>query len=101
MYTPATEISLKDFQKKAIEEGCAVSKNQKGEFIGEQGANNYPHIHVWQDGTIALSVGQTKNQKIGKDEVINIADLTFAYERFTVPDGSLKKTIEWVMSSAS
>jgi hypothetical protein len=102
--TPSKTISLEDFADQAKEEGCIIVNNDKGTFIGEPGTSTglaYPHVHVWTNGTIALSVGASKNQKIGKNEVIDISELNFAYGRFSVPTGKLNNTIRWVLSSAS
>lgn len=95
-------ISLADFISKAKEEDCEVVKNGKGSFIGNFPATNYPHIHVWEDGTIALSAGSGKNEKIGKDGEIDIDKLEEAIDRFgrNVIDG-LEETISWVIRSDS
>jgi hypothetical protein len=58
-------------------------------------------VHVWENGQIALSVGSRVNKKIGNDEEIDIEDLRFAFNRFTLADSPLKETIQWVLSSAS
>jgi|GEM_PF-7015580 len=103
-YTPDKSISLDDFIAKAQDEGCVITKSKKETFIGDPpSATNYPHVHVWLDGTIALSVGKSKNQKIGRDEVIEIDALASAFSRFgkNMSDGPLKKTIQWVLASAS
>lgn len=95
-------ISLEDFIDKAKEEGCDVVKNGKDYFIGSWPATNYPHIHVWRDGTIALSAGSSQNGKIGKDDEIDIDELIYQYDRYGRNlTGGLEETISWVMRSDS
>jgi hypothetical protein len=97
-----TKISLRDFEDAAKENGCTVAKSGKEKFIGANGASTYPHIHVWRDGTIALSMASARNTKIGENEEINIDDLSFANDRCGwVLQCSLKETIDWVLRSAS
>jgi hypothetical protein len=101
---PDKEISLEDFQEKAEAEGCVVIKNAKQIYIGEPGTTTglaYPHIHVWKDGTIALSIASGINTKVGKNGVISINDLSVAAGRYTLPAGRLRNTIGWVLASAS
>jgi hypothetical protein len=95
-------ISLKDFADAATENGCSVQKSGKEKFIGPNGADTYPHIHVWRDGTIALSMASARNTKIGDNEEIDIQKLNEAHERCNwVQHCGLKETIEWVLRSAS
>jgi hypothetical protein len=95
-------ISLTDFISKAKEEGCEVIKKNKESFIGNPPATNYPHIHVWRDGTIALSAGSKQNGKIGRDEEIDIDELMIQNDRYgRNVTGGLKETISWVMRSDS
>lgn len=102
MYAPSVEVDLKDLVIKLTEEGGAVSKEGKDVFIGNASPTNYPHIHVWRNGTIALSKSHAINGKIGQDGVVNIDALKIAKERFGAHlDGPLKNTIDWVLSSAS
>ena len=100
---PDRAISLEDFIERAKEEGCIVVENNKGVFIGEPGTTtglSYPHIHVWLDGNIALSVAAGRNTKVGKDESILVDELCFASMRFALGAGHLANTIRWVLASA-
>lgn len=95
-------ISLADFISKAEEEDCEVVKSGKGSLIGNFPATNYPHIHVWDNGTIALSAGSSRNEKIGKDEEIDIDKLSEAFQRYgRNVVGGLEETISWVIRSDS
>lgn len=101
---PETSISLSDFEAHATNNGCLVATPGGEKFIGDPpSATNYPHVHVWRDDTIALSIASGVNQKIGKDDVILIAELQFAFSRYgaRMPNGPLKETIKWVLASAS
>ena len=101
---PDTTISLGDFVDKAGEEGCIIIKKKKEMFIGEPGSSTglaYPHIHIWIDGTIALSISSTKNIKVGNNESIDITLLYGALERYKIGAGRLRNTIGWVFASAS
>jgi hypothetical protein len=101
---PATTISLADFIEKADKEGCNVFTNELGTFIGEPGSKKsltYPHIHVWKNGNIALSIAKSINTKVGKNESIDIQDLYEASQRFAIGAGRLRNTIGWVFASAS
>lgn len=96
------QISLEDFIDKAKEEDCEVVKQGKDSYIGNWPATNYPHIHVWKDGTIALSAGSSQNGKIGKDDEIDIDELIFQYDRYGRNlSGGLKETLDWIMASDS
>ncbi|HVI00067.1 MAG TPA: hypothetical protein VM869_15225 [Enhygromyxa sp.] len=97
-----THISLEDFASAAKDNGCTVEDNDLGTFIGASGARNYPHIHVWRNGTIALSMGHNKNVRVGRLGDITISELGDAHERCVwVEHCALKETIEWVLRSAS
>ena len=97
-----SSISLKDFEDAAKENGCTVEKSGKEKFIGPNGASTYPHIHVWRDGTIALSMANARNTKIGDNEEIDIEKLGIANDRCGwVLHCGLKETIDWVLRSAS
>lgn len=101
---PETEISLDDFTEKAKEEGCVAFTNDKQFYVGEPGTSTglaYPHIHVWRNGTIALSVASGVNPKVGKNGVISIKALHEAAGRYALPAGRLRNTIGWVLASAS
>jgi hypothetical protein len=100
---PIKTISLDDFLEKAKEEQCHIEKNRtKGLFIGgDMNEVTYPHVHVWLDGQIALSVGTSTNTKIGKDDEIDIDALKAACDRFRLPACHLNNVIRWVLCSAS
>ena len=93
---------MSDFIEKARDEGCQIVKNALGTFIGNNPATNYPHIHIWKDGTIALSAGKGQNGKIGRYDEIDIDELISQYDRYGrhVVNG-LEETISWVMRSDS
>lgn len=102
--TPETTIGLEDFMEKATEEGCVIIKKDKQIYIGEANSRTgltYPHIHVWRDGNIALSTSSSINDKIGKDETIEISKLHDASTRRGVSAGSIRNTIGWILASAS
>ncbi|MGD1923836.1 MAG: hypothetical protein ACFB03_06545 [Paracoccaceae bacterium] len=85
---------------------CLIAQKGTGsfkghKFIGKDGAATYPHIHVWKDGNIALSVGSSTNQKIGKDGVISLELLAQARERYKLPSGPLDNFFRWVFCGAS
>lgn len=102
---PDSSISLGDFTKKAKEEGCVVLSGGGHTYIGERKAGGpglkYPHIHVWVNGTIALSFAHNKNTRIGLNGEIDIKALNEAFLEHTVEPGSIRNTIGWVLASAS
>ncbi|MBV8972625.1 MAG: hypothetical protein JO290_10075 [Sphingomonadaceae bacterium] len=103
-YTPDTTIDLDDFIEKATDEQCFVLNQNHQTYVGDPGTTTglaYPHLHVWRNGTIALSVASGRNTKVGKNGVINISDLSEAALRFNLPAGPLRNTIGWVLASAS
>ncbi len=96
---PTTHISLEDFVSHAEGEGCVSTSRDSGDFVGAPGGG-YPHIHVWTNGKIALSVGHNRNYKIGEGGSIDIVKLGEELAR-GVPAGGLLNTIQWVLASAS
>lgn len=102
MYTPIVEVDLRELVNKLKEEGGAVAKDGKDLFIGNANPMKYPHIHVWRNGTIALSESHSVNGKIGDDGIINIDALIIARERYgAYLDGPLKNAIDGILSAAS
>lgn len=101
--TPSVSVELNDVIEIAHENGCEIDKGKKQErFIGNHGARNYPHIHVWENGDIALSAGKGINTRIGRDGTINIDSLIAATERYGLHlDGGLKNTIDFVLSASN
>ncbi|GHC63220.1 hypothetical protein [Ulvibacter litoralis] len=96
------KVSLEDFIAKAKENGCEIEKKGKEYFIGNFPATNYPHIHIWKKGTIALSAGSRQNGKIGEDDEIDLEELSFQVDRYGRNlTGGLEETIEWAIDSDS
>ncbi|MEL7467058.1 MAG: hypothetical protein AAFN27_01305 [Pseudomonadota bacterium] len=103
MYTgeDATEDDARELPKFCLRVQKGTGKHKNELFIGKDGAAAYPHIHVWNDGNIALSVGGSTNQKIGKGGVISLELLAQARERYKLPAGPLDNFFRWVFSAAS
>lgn len=97
---PPTEIDLEDLWNKVIEEGGEDRSSDAGKFVGAPGGG-YPHIHVWRNGSIAISVAKNKNDVIGRNGKVDIALLKAALARRDYSPGPLRSAVEWVLASAS
>jgi hypothetical protein len=76
------KITWTAFKEQMCKDGCSHQKGKKGEeFWGGDNPTAYPHIHLWSDGTVALSVSQNTNPKVGDDEEIDLGALDFASSR--------------------
>ena len=95
------EITWDAFVEQLEKDGCSKQGNRKkGMFLGGDDPTAYPHIHLWDNETVALSLSHNTNPKIGDDDNIDLEKLYFAYDR--VKDWSaalpLQKAIETVLS---
>lgn len=99
--TPDTQIAWPDLVSWAEDAGCIVQDvRQQGTFLGPNGANTYPHFHVWINGNIALSFAHNNNVVVGRNGNVDIATLGTVLERRNL-DGPIKAVIQKILSSAS
>jgi hypothetical protein len=98
---PPTTISWADVRGVAADVGdLGIHPGRAGDsFLADAGLT-YPHLHVWADGTIALSIRHGVNTKVGKDEEINIDALIDANRRFK-PGGKVGELVARICASAS